>query len=99
MLVESSTTRTPEFVFFIIPLTALIAVMVTIGALTKTASWCVMQACGIASIVWRGADGVLAVAASASMLMLQDRVLPYSKSPRAGIAPREAAAARRAPST
>jgi LPS export ABC transporter permease LptG len=70
--------KTPEFVFFIIPLTVLIAVMVTIGIMTKNSELVVMQACGIS--LYRVAIPlvILAIAASGSMFLLQDRILPYS---------------------
>jgi LPS export ABC transporter permease LptF/LPS export ABC transporter permease LptG len=70
--------QTPQFVFFIIPLTILIAGMVTIGILTKNSEIVVMQACGIS--LYRVAVPLVAVAAIASgaMFLIQDRVLPYS---------------------
>ncbi len=69
---------TPQFVFFIIPLTILIAGMVTIGILTKNSEIVVMQACGIS--IYRVAVPLIALAAVASgtMFLVQDRVLPYS---------------------
>jgi LPS export ABC transporter permease LptG len=70
--------QTPQFVFFIIPLTILIAGMVTIGILTKNSEIVVMQACGIS--LYRVAVPLVAVAALASgaMFLVQDRVLPHS---------------------
>jgi LPS export ABC transporter permease LptG/LPS export ABC transporter permease LptF len=70
--------QTPQFVFFIIPLTILIAGMVTIGILTKNSEIVVMQACGIS--IYRVAVPLIALAAAASgtMFLVQDRVLPYS---------------------
>jgi LPS export ABC transporter permease LptF/LPS export ABC transporter permease LptG len=70
--------QTPQFVFFIIPLTILIAGMVTIGILTKNSEIVVMQACGIS--LYRVAVPLVVVAAlaSAAMFLIQDRVLPYS---------------------
>ena len=70
--------KTPEFVFFIIPLTILIGAMVTVGILTKNSELVVMQACGIS--LYRSAAPLvaLAVLASGAMFLLQDRVLPYS---------------------
>ena len=78
MLVEFFYYKTPEFIFFIIPLTVLIGVMVTIGILTKNSELVVMQACGIS--IYRAAVPLVAAAvlASGSMFLLQDRVLPYS---------------------
>ena len=70
--------KTPEFVFFIIPLTVLIGAMVTVGILTKNSELVVMQACGIS--LYRSAVPLVCLAALASggMFLLQDRVLPYS---------------------
>jgi LPS export ABC transporter permease LptG/LPS export ABC transporter permease LptF len=78
MMAEFFYYKTPEFVFFIIPLTVLISVMVTIGILTKNSELVVMQACGIS--IYRVAVPlvVLAIAASGTMFVLQDRILPYS---------------------
>jgi LPS export ABC transporter permease LptG len=70
--------QTPQFVFFIIPLTVLISVMVTIGILTKISELVVMQACGIS--LYRVAAPLVVLAALSSWIMftLQDKVLPYS---------------------
>src|SRR5580765_2184932 len=77
--------KTPEFVFFIIPLTVLIGAMVTVGILTKSSELVVMQACGIS--LYRSAVPLVALAALASgaMFLLQDRVLPYSNRKAAAI--------------
>ena len=50
--------KTPEFVFFIIPLTVLIGAMVTVGILTKNSELVVMQACGISLYRCRRAAGL-----------------------------------------
>ncbi len=78
MLVEFFYYKTPEFIFFIVPLTVLISVMVTIGILTKNSELVVMQACGIS--LYRVAVPLVGVAilASGLMFLLQDRILPYS---------------------
>ena len=52
--------------------------MVTVGILTKNSELVVMQACGISLYRVAVPMVLLAVAASASMFLLQDRVLPYS---------------------
>ena len=77
--------KTPEFVFFIIPLTVLIGAMVTVGILTKSSELVVMQACGIS--LYRSAVPLVALATIASgvMFLLQDRVLPYSNRKAAAI--------------
>ena len=70
--------KTPEFVFYIIPLTILISAMVAVGMLTKNSELVVMQACGIS--LYRVAAPLVLLAAIASwgIFLLQDRVLPYS---------------------
>jgi len=78
MLGEFFYYQTPEFIFFIIPLTVLIGVMVTVGILTKNSELVVMQACGISLYRVAVPLVLLATAASGSMFLLQDRVLPYS---------------------
>ena len=52
--------------------------MVTIGILTKNSELVVMQACGISLYRVAVPMVLLAMAASGSMFLLQDRVLPYS---------------------
>ena len=89
MLAEFFYYKTPEFIFFIIPLTVLIGVMVTIGILTKNSELVVMQACGISLYRVAVPMVLLAIVASGSMFLLQDRVLPYSNRTRAGAAPRD----------
>ena len=39
--------QTPQFVYYIIPMSALVATLVTIGVLTKNSELLVMRACGI----------------------------------------------------
>jgi LPS export ABC transporter permease LptG/LPS export ABC transporter permease LptF len=70
--------QTPQFVFFIIPLTVLIGTMVTVGMLTKNSELVVMQACGVS--LYRAAAPLVILAALSSgvMFLLQDRVLPFS---------------------
>ena len=56
---------TPQFMYFVLPIAALVATLVTIGLLTKTSELTVMKACGISlyraalpiflsSLVWSG---------------------------------------------
>jgi LPS export ABC transporter permease LptG/LPS export ABC transporter permease LptF len=69
---------TPQFVFYIIPLSVLITAMVTIGVLTKNSELIVMKACGIS--LYRVAAPLVLFAAVASGLMfvLQEQVLAYA---------------------
>jgi LPS export ABC transporter permease LptF/LPS export ABC transporter permease LptG len=69
---------TPQFVFYIVPLSTLIAAMVTIGLLTKTSELVVMKACGLSLYRVAAPLLALAVAGSAVMFVLQDRVLAYT---------------------
>ncbi len=39
--------KTPQFLYFLIPIATLVAVLVTIGALTKTSELTVIRACGV----------------------------------------------------
>jgi LPS export ABC transporter permease LptG/LPS export ABC transporter permease LptF len=69
---------TPQFVFYIIPLSVLITAMVTIGILTKNSELVVMKACGIS--LYRVAAPLIVFAALASglMMVLQEQVLAYA---------------------
>jgi LPS export ABC transporter permease LptG/LPS export ABC transporter permease LptF len=69
---------TPQFVFYIIPLSVLITCMVTIGILTKNSELVVMKACGIS--LYRIAAPLVFFAAVSSVLMfvLQEQVLAYA---------------------
>jgi LPS export ABC transporter permease LptG len=69
---------TPQFVFYIVPLSTLIAAMVTIGLLTKTSELVVMKACGLSLYRVAAPLLALAVAGSTVMFVLQDRVLAYT---------------------
>jgi LPS export ABC transporter permease LptG/LPS export ABC transporter permease LptF len=70
--------KTPEFVYYIIPLSVLIATLVTIGALTRNSELIVMRACGIS--LYRVALPLLALAAASSVLLfgLEEYVLASS---------------------
>jgi LPS export ABC transporter permease LptG/LPS export ABC transporter permease LptF len=70
--------QTPEFVFYIIPLTVLISATVSIGVLTKNSELVVMQACGISLYRVAAPLVLLAAVASWGLFLLQDHVLPYS---------------------
>jgi LPS export ABC transporter permease LptG/LPS export ABC transporter permease LptF len=69
---------TPQFVYYVIPIAVLIGTLVTIGALTKNTEIVVMKACGIS--LYRASVPLLllAAAASAVLLGLEERVLAYS---------------------
>ena len=67
---------TPQFVYYIIPMAALLAALVTIGLLTKNSELVVMRACGIS--LYRAALPLFLFAAlfSGTLFELQERVLP-----------------------
>lgn len=67
--------RTPQFVFFVIPMGVLVSTLVTIGLLTKSGELLVMRACGIS--LYRTAMPLLffALIASGVLFLMQERVL------------------------
>jgi len=66
---------TPQFVVFVIPVTILVAVLGTIGALTRSSELIVMRACGVS--LYRTALPLLGCALIGSVLLfaIDDRVL------------------------
>jgi LPS export ABC transporter permease LptF/LPS export ABC transporter permease LptG len=67
--------RTPQFVYFVIPMSVLVSTLVTVGVMTKNSELMVMRACGIS--LYRTAAPLLlfALAASAFLYGLQEQVL------------------------
>ncbi len=67
--------QTPQYVYYIIPMSALVATLVTVGLMTKNSELIVMRACGIS--LYRTALPLLlfAVGASAVLYGLQEQVL------------------------
>jgi len=67
--------QTPQYIYFIVPLAALLATLVTIGVLTKNSELIVMRACGIS--LYRSAMPLLifAVVLSGMLFLLQEYVL------------------------
>jgi LPS export ABC transporter permease LptG/LPS export ABC transporter permease LptF len=59
--------QTPQFVYYIVPLSVLIATLVTVGGLTRNSELIVMRACGIS--LYRAAYPLVALAACASLLL------------------------------
>src|SRR5690606_2640026 len=64
MLLQFFYYQTPEFIYYIIPLTILISATVAIGVLTKNSELVVMQACGVS--LYRVAVPIVVLAAVAS---------------------------------
>lgn len=67
--------QTPQFIYYVIPLSTLLAALVTIGLLTRTSELTVMKACGIS--LYRLAAPLLAVALVGSLMLfsLEERLL------------------------
>ena len=70
--------QTPQYIFYIIPMAALVATLVTVGLMTKNSELVVMRACGIS--LYRTAAPLLLFGAVASVVLftLQERVIAYS---------------------
>jgi LPS export ABC transporter permease LptG len=70
--------RTPEFVSYIIPMSALIATLVTVGVMTKNSELVVMRACGVS--LYRSAVPVVlfGLILSGFLFLLQEQVLSVS---------------------
>ncbi len=75
MLVQLLAFLTPQFIYYVIPLAALLSVLVTFGVLSRTSELSVMKACGIS--LYRIAVPVLllAIAWSGALFGLEQRVM------------------------
>jgi LPS export ABC transporter permease LptG len=75
MLAQFFWFRTPQFVYYVVPIAVLLATLVTIGLLTRNSELIVMRACGIS--LYRVAVPLLvfAAAASGALFLLQENVL------------------------
>jgi LPS export ABC transporter permease LptG/LPS export ABC transporter permease LptF len=69
---------TPQYVYYVIPLAALISVLVTFGLLSRTSELSVMKACGIS--VYRAAAPliVLSLVWSGALFGLEQQVMAYA---------------------
>jgi LPS export ABC transporter permease LptG/LPS export ABC transporter permease LptF len=69
---------TPQYVYFVVPIAALLATLVTVGLLTKSSELVVMRACGIS--LYRAAVPLLVFGAfwSAALFALQETVLAHA---------------------
>jgi len=70
--------QTPQFIYYVIPMSALVSTLVTVGLMTKNSELVVMKACGIS--VYRAAVPLMAFALLASLTLfgLQEEVLARS---------------------
>jgi LPS export ABC transporter permease LptG/LPS export ABC transporter permease LptF len=75
MLVRYFYFRTPQFIYYVIPMGVLVSTLVTVGVMTKNSELLVMRACGIS--LYRTAAPLLlfAAIASAGLFALQEQVL------------------------
>jgi LPS export ABC transporter permease LptG/LPS export ABC transporter permease LptF len=75
MLLQFFWYQTPQFIYYVIPLTTLLAALVTIGLLTRTSELTVMKACGIS--LYRLSAPLIGVALVGSMMLfsLEERLL------------------------
>lgn len=66
---------TPQYVYFVVPIAVLLAVLVTIGILTKTSELTIMRACGVS--LYRAAAPLLALGllASGFLFLVQEKAL------------------------
>lgn len=75
MLLQYFWYASPQFIYFVIPLSILVASLVVVGILARTSELTVMKACGIS--LYRAAAPLLLVAlvASAGLFMLEENLL------------------------
>jgi LPS export ABC transporter permease LptG len=69
---------TPQFIYYIIPIATLVAVLTTIGGLTRTAELIVMRACGVSLYRTAAPLVVLALVLSGALFGLEEYVLAQS---------------------
>jgi LPS export ABC transporter permease LptG/LPS export ABC transporter permease LptF len=67
MMMQLLAYQTPQFVYYVIPLAALLSVLVTFGLLARTSELTVMKACGIS--LYRAAAPVIALSLLGSALL------------------------------
>jgi len=78
MLLQYFYFQTPQYVYYIIPLSALVASLVTVGVLTKNSELIVMRACGISLYRSSAPLVIFAGLLSGSLFELQEHVLADS---------------------
>jgi LPS export ABC transporter permease LptG/LPS export ABC transporter permease LptF len=69
---------TPQFIVQVVPMATLVAVLATIGSLTRTGELVVMRACGISLYRVAAPLIVLSLIWSGGLFMLDDRVLAHA---------------------
>jgi LPS export ABC transporter permease LptG/LPS export ABC transporter permease LptF len=83
MVMQLLAYRTPQFVYFVIPIAALLSVLVTFGLLSRTSELTVMKACGI-SLYRAAAPVVLLSLVFSGMLFALDQEILARANRRAG---------------
>lgn len=78
MLLEYFWYQTPQFMYFVLPISALVAALITIGLITKSSELTVMKACGISLYRTALPIFVLSLAWSACLFVLGESVLARS---------------------
>lgn len=78
MLLQYFFFATPQFIYYVLPIAALVATLVTVGLLTKSSELIVMRACGIS--LYRAAVPLLVFGAiwSGGLFLLEETVLAAS---------------------
>jgi LPS export ABC transporter permease LptF/LPS export ABC transporter permease LptG len=66
---------TPRFIYFVVPMSVLVSALVTVSVMTKNSELLVLRACGISLYRAMAPLVFFALLASASLFLLQDRVL------------------------
>jgi LPS export ABC transporter permease LptG len=75
MLLRYFVFETPQFVYFVIPMSVLVAALVTVGVMTKNSELLVLRACGISLYRAMLPLVVFGMLASLSLFLLQEHVL------------------------
>jgi LPS export ABC transporter permease LptG/LPS export ABC transporter permease LptF len=78
MLLHYLWLMTPQYIYYIIPIATLVAVLTTIGGLTRSSELTVMRACGVSIYRAAGPLILLAFVSSAMLFSLEERVLATS---------------------
>ena len=77
-LIEYFAYSTPQFVAHLVPMATLVAVLATIGGLTRTGELTVMRACGVSLYRVAAPLLLLALVWSGGLFLLDDRVLGHA---------------------
>lgn len=69
---------TPQFIYYLIPLSVLVSALVAIGLLTKNSELVVMKACGVSLYRMAAPLFLVGIMASGTLYALGDYIVPYS---------------------